>query len=168
MEDINVMKADYLDKFKCLDRHCPNPCYLNREIFIDNIKYNSYKKLEIDGIRFEDVVGILGKNRTSEKYAKVRIRKWIDISLEQYLRAINLELGFDTLPDEYKFSPIFISQVNNNLEEIGNLCCPKITSLLLLNENPIVQIESSITDESKSLIYKVIDTEQFVLSSNKI
>lgn len=158
MEKDLILKPEYLNEFQCAEHNCADSCYLYREIFLTKSQYEEYKKIEIEGIDFNDIIGKLGKNRTEERYAKVRIRKGLGISIKDYLHMINLELGYEYLPNIYKYSPIYYNVINGVYEEVGNLACPQIVNLLSSKKEGIVLINEKITDMNKSIIYKDLIT----------
>lgn len=158
MEENIVLKTGYLDKFKGQEDYFNGNFFLGKELFLNKDQYNQYSRLEIEGIKFEDLVEKLGKKRTDERYAKLRIRKCVDLALNEYLQLINIELGYYALPVEYRMMPVYMNSINGALEEVGNLAFPEIVELALFNPEGIELVNSELTGLEKSLIYKDIVT----------
>lgn len=152
-EDL-ILKPSYLEKLK---ENMENYSSYE-ETFITKEQYDAYKKIEIEGIDFKSIVGKLGKNRTNDRYAKLRIRKHLNLSEQEYLRMINQELGYGYLPSTYKFSPIYLNIINGSIEEVGNLASLEIAKLLLFDEEGFNLIHEEPIDLNKSIIYKNIVT----------
>lgn len=105
MEENLVLQGNYLEDFNCLKNQCRSKCYLYRELFLTRDQYKAYKKIGIEGIDLASILKPLGKNRTDNRYAKLDFNKSSPIGLKDYMNIINMELGYDYLPDFYKYSP---------------------------------------------------------------
>ena len=160
-----VLMPQYMKTFSCIGSLCKDSCCCGWSIAIDQRTYKKYKLLTdrqlsaklMKNIERNTAIGANDKN-----YASITLAKydWCPFITENKLCSIQLLHGHELLGDICRSYPRKTNIVNGVHELSGNISCPEIARLALLDPNIIEFDEVEEPKSNNTVISTVLNTNR--------
>ncbi|MGD8190279.1 flagellin lysine-N-methylase [Brevibacillus ginsengisoli] len=159
----SVLLPTYMRQFSCIGTECEdNCCNANWTIAIDKKTYNKYRNIKDKKIAEKILSGIKRNkvNSTENFYAQITKSSNNGCSLlnEENLCQIQLQLGAENLSDVCLVYPRHTNIVDGAYELSGEVSCPEVARLALLNKEGIEFENTEEPNNNRHIVIKNVGT----------
>lgn len=170
MNNINLM-PQYVKKFNCIGQKCEDNCCHGWSVFVDKNMYNKYRNIKNSELRnkLNKNVTRVRSNGTVQKYGKIKMDKNYKCTFldNNGLCEIHKQIGGDYLSDVCCCYPRLSNSVDRSIEIYGDMTCPEMVRIALLNEKIMEFDEVKEIEDERKLIINSISTND-ISYKNKI